>query len=269
MKQLSFEQIREIQIELLVYFDKWCNEHDINYSLGEGTLIGAVRHKGFIPWDDDIDLLMPREDYDKFIKIYKGKYRLINHHTERRWRWCFSRLSDETTFVTFKNPKKNYHGIWISLFPIDNFPDAPNDKSQWAAVMKKVNIYQRIGRRRDSCCYWKPEQKLYKNLLRCLLIALLSPISYNWLAKQQEKLIEQFNQSSTARKGLLACLWDDAWYCDKKAFESFTNLEFEGHVFKAFSGYDTYLRAQYGDYMQLPPEEDRIAKHDYIAYLKS
>lgn len=97
---------------------------------------------------------------------------------------------------------------------------------------------------------------------------MLSPFSFNWLAKQQERLMTQFNIATTDRRGLLACFWDGAWYCDKKAFESFTVLEFEGHAFKAISGYDTYLRAQYGDYMQLPPEEERIAKHDYKAYLK-
>lgn len=266
MEQLSLEQTRETQVNLLVYFDKWCKVHGLNYSLGEGTLIGAVRHKGFIPWDDDIDLLMPRADYDRFVKIYDGKYRLINYHTEKRWRWCFSRLSDESTLVVFENPKKNYHGVWISVFPIDNFPDAPNDLSQWASVMKKVNVYQWIGRKKDT--WWVPGSYLYRNLLKFPLQLLLSPFTHNWLAKKQERLMTQFNKTPTERKGLLACLWDNVWYCDKKAFDSYTTLEFEGHEFKAFSGYDMYLRAQYGDYMQLPPEEKRIAKHDYKAYKK-
>ena len=78
----------------------------------------------------------------------------------------------------------------------------------------------------------------------------------------------QFNKTTTKRKGLLACLWDDAWYCDRDAFGTYTTLEFEGHWFKAFAGYDVYLRAQYGDYMQLPPEEKRVAKHDYKAFIK-
>lgn len=104
-KLLTLQETREIQLKLLLYFDKYCRENNFNYSLGEGTLIGAVRHKGFIPWDDDIDLLMLREDYELFIKTYKGEYRLINYHTEKRWRDCFSRLSDESTFVKYINPK--------------------------------------------------------------------------------------------------------------------------------------------------------------------
>lgn len=262
MRLLTLQETRDIQLKLLLYFDEWCLEHGINYSLGEGTLIGAVRHKGFIPWDDDIDLLMSREDYNQFVKIYDGEYRLINYHTEKRWRFCFSRLSDESTLVKFTNPKKNYHGVWISIFPIDNFP---NDKNNWDAVMKRIKLYQWIGRKKDT--WWVPEVSFVRNLLKFPLHLLLSPFSYNWLAKQQERLMTQFNTSSTERKGLLACLWDDAWYCDKKAFDSYTTLEFEGHSFTAFSGYDIYLRAQYGDYMQLPPVEKRIAKHDYKAYI--
>ena len=263
MKQLTVEQIRDIQIKLLTYFDKWCNEHNINYSLGEGTLIGAVRHKGFIPWDDDIDLLMLREDYELFINTYKGEYRLINYHTEKRWRDCFSRLSDESTFVKFMNPKHNYHGVSISLFPIDNFPD---EESKWDSAYKKILIYQWIGRRKVT--WWMSKVSLVRNLRWCLLRFIFKPISFNWLAKQIEVLITQFNKTTTDRKGLLACYWDGTWYCDKDAFSSYTSLEFEGHQFKAFSGYDTYLRAQYGDYMQLPPEEERIAKHDYKVYLR-
>ena len=97
---------------------------------------------------------------------------------------------------------------------------------------------------------------------------LLSPFTYNWLAKQQERLIIRFNKTTTKRKGFLVCVWHNPWVCSAEVFDGFVNMEFEGCQFPVIKGFDIYLKCQYGDYMQLPSEEKRVAKHDYTAYLR-
>ena len=263
MREVTFEESRKIQLDILKYFDDWCKKHDLHYSLGEGTLIGAIRHKGFIPWDDDIDLLMPRKDYDEFVNTYKGKYRLISLKTEKRWWSCYSRLTDERTFVEFEHPHYNYHGLWISLLPIDNYPD---DEERWIVARKKIEKYLQLARIRDA--FWNDKVSFIRNVIKYPSKLLLLPWSRNHFGYQCQEILKSFNGEQTKRKGQMACLWHNPWVFDADLINGFVDVVFEGHKFPALMGYDAYLRCQYGDYMQLPPEEKRVPKHDYIAYWK-
>lgn len=263
MREVTFEESRKIQLDILIYFDNWCKQHGLHYSLGEGTLIGAIRHKGFIPWDDDIDLLMPREDYDRFIATYNGKYRLISLKTEKRWWSCYSRLTDERTFVEFENPNENYHGLWISLLPIDNYPD---DKNEWMEAKKKLSKYWNYGRMKNS--WWHKNVSFIRNFMKYPVKLLLLPISNNHIGTKCQNILKSFNDKTTKHKGQMSCIWHDPWVFDAELINGFVDVDFENLKFPVLKGYDAYLRGQYGDYMQLPPEHQRVPKHDYIAYWK-
>lgn len=263
MKEVTFEESRKIQLDILIYFDEWCKQHNLHYSLGEGTLIGAIRHKGFIPWDDDIDLLMPREDFDKFVDTYNGKYRLISLHTEKKWKSCYIRLTDERTSVKWINPNHNYHGLWISILPIDNYPDNPNE---WIAKKKQIQKYLKMGWIKDS--YWRKDASFARNLIKWPLKILLLPISLNHIGYCLQEIITSFNKEETKNKGQMSCVWHDPWVFDAGLITEFVEVDFERHKFPALKGYDAYLKGQYGDYMQLPPENQRVPKHNYTVYWK-
>ena len=270
MKEVTFEESKRIQLDILLYFDDYCKRNGLHYSLGEGTLIGAVRHKGFIPWDDDIDVLMLRADYDKFVNNYKGKYRLISPRTEKHWLFCHSRLADERIVVEWNSPYEICnHGLWIGVFPIDNYPDNLNE---WQEVKSKRDFWFRIIQMKIGLYpqyEYDKSVSFFKNFKRKVKRYILPFVPFQIISRKLESLISTFKDKPTDNKALMTGVWHDPWVCSSVAFSSFTEVEFEGYKLPAFKGYDAYLRCQYGDYMQLPPVEERIPKHNYKAYWKA
>ena len=268
-KEITFEESKKIQFDILLYFDDFCKRNELHYSLGEGTLIGAIRHKGFIPWDDDIDVLMLRDDYDKFVSTYNGKYRLISPRTEKHWLFCHSRLADERTIVEWNNPYEIcHHGLWIGIFPIDNYPDNPNE---WQGIRSKRDFWFRIIPMKLGLCpqyEYDKNVSVFKNIKRKAKRFLLPFVPYHIISRKLESLISTFKDMPTNNKALMTGVWHEPWVCSSEVFSSFVEVEFEGYKFPAFNGYDAYLRCQYGDYMQLPPVEERVPKHNYIVYWK-
>ncbi len=128
MKQLTIEDAKQIELEILDYIDTLCKKHNINYIINYGTLIGAVRHQGFIPWDDDIDLSMPREDYQRFINIFqkeKSKYKLLSLETDKNYFNNFIKITDSTTKIIDTRNTKTYESgvllifsLWIALMTL-------------------------------------------------------------------------------------------------------------------------------------------------------
>ena len=266
MKEVTLNESKKIQLDMLLYFDEFCKQNNLHYSLGEGTLIGAVRHKGFIPWDDDIDLLMLREDYDKFVSLYHGYYKMVSLKTDKSWWLCHSRLTDERTVLHWNDPLSEYnHGLWIAVLPIDNFPDKEED---WIKVRRKTLFWYRMFlRKKTKFCYDKTVS-FFKNIKRILYQVLSFFVSYNTIGKKCQLLLTRFKDEPTRNKALMVGVWHEPWVCSADAFSDYVQVEFEGHKFPAFEGYDAYLRCQYGDYMQLPPVEERVSKHNYKAYWK-
>lgn len=262
MKEISFDESRKIQLEILQVIDEFCRENSINYSLAWGTLIGAIRHKGFIPWDDDIDLMMKRTDYERFIDSFNSpNYRLYCFKKREFWHQFLAKITDERTMVVFNYKNKGSFGLWISIFPIDNVPDVGFDK--W-----KKKLFRRTSLFRLRTASWRKDTSLLRNVLKVSIRFMLSFVSSYKCGKFVENLLTENNDRKTER----VCIWAGSRgitgfdYYPSFLFENYMKTEFEGKQYMIISEYDQYLRMTYGDYLQLPPEKERIPSHDYKAY---
>ena len=265
-KEITLEESKQIMLDLLIYVDRICRDNDIKYSIGEGTLIGAIRHKGFIPWDDDIDLLMGRNDFDKFISVFgtNEKYRLIVPTSKDNSYWnTVIRVSDERTSLYFEKYPDSFHGIWIAILPLDHIAD---DEKQWEKDKKKISFW--INLCRNRAIYPHVKFKSIKGRLVSKIIKTLHVDVFS-LNKRLLKVLTKYKNDSTSRVIKFENDYSPKIFPSSLFDGEFIEKEFEGHSFMVMEHYHEYLSYYYGDYMQLPPEAERVPKHNYKAYWKA
>lgn len=266
MKAIGIEERKQIQIEILDAINTFCQETGIRYSLACGTMLGAVRHKGYIPWDDDIDIYMLREDFEKldnlFPDVYLDRFQMASLNRTKNWRNCFAKVYDNRTLVKEKKNKQKNIGINIDIFPVDEVPD---DDEAWKLFNRKR--LSMINRLRLSCIRFSRSHKWYNNVA-LVLIKLFFRHSHK-RALAITKFIQQHNGKGYSRvfeccQGLLA-----KNPFPKNLFNNLTEVEFEGKRYSGFADYHTYLSLLFGnDYMTPPPQEKRLSYHTNIAYWK-
>lgn len=267
MKEINIEELKQIQLQILLAIHDFCEENNIKYSLADGTLLGAIRHQGFIPWDDDIDICMPREEYRRFLKefplVYNNNISVISMDRDRQWARPWAKAYDTRTLIQ-ENTGNNKPaiGIGIDVFPLDEVPNGDS----WIK-------YDKLRRRiffffRTKALKWRKGRSLYKNMYMVAAKIILKPFSYRFLSEVMDKYAQKHN--GKGHDYLFEC-------CSgmilnrpfpKAAFDTVTVKKFEGHAVNVMTGYHVCLQNSYGDYMQLPPIEKRVTHHDFVAYWK-
>lgn len=265
-KQICIEQLKVIQLEILDNIHKYCTENNIKYSLACGTLLGAARHKGYIPWDDDIDIYIPRKDYNKLISNfpnpYNKKYHIVSLENDSNWDRPYAKAYDNSTILI--EPGSKYKiGINIDIYPIDSVPD---NKIDWYKYNRLRKIIQ------YSYALKSVKITLKRNLIKNILIIINRIITYPLSKRNFAKLIQKYAQKNNG-KGFSNCFECVQGLFQKEPFSAdlFNELEymhFENREYLAFKKYKSYLSAGYGDWEKLPPMEKRVSHHVFRAYYK-
>lgn len=270
-KELTMQEIQSVSLEILKQVTDLCGELNLRYFLLGGTLLGAIRHKGFIPWDDDIDIMMPRPDYDKFIEyLSKNKLEnltLFNRSTFPEYPYMISRVSDDRYILEFDNEKSVGMGVFIDIYPIDGM----------GATLEEALKYGKPSDYLSSLCFQASRDHYALEMTKSPIRKLVKRPVF-WLSKlvgkdffqdRIEKRIGKFDYETSEWVG------DLIWLCGgereifkRKWLDEYVMVPFEQYQFRVPKEYDLVLKQLFGNYMQLPSEEDRIGNHYYRAYRK-
>ena len=234
--------------------DRICKKHGIKYDMDGGTLLGAVRHKGFIPWDDDFDVGMKRCEYEKFLKACEKeldaeKYTLQTFKN-RDYAFAFSKIHLNGTELKeeFSKDADVHRGIFLDVFPYDNLPDG---KIERKVFLIQNHILKNLIWVKGH--YGTESQK--KKLSYFLFILLGAFIPIEKLKRKREKLLRKYNNIETEE-----CFTSDypMYHLKNRWFKDLIDIQFEDRAFPGFKSYDEYLKTIFGDYMELPPEDKRM-----------
>lgn len=267
MKDIKLEEIKEIQLDILNAVHKFCMDNNIKYTLACGTLLGAIRHKGYIPWDDDIDIYMLREDYIKFVSLYpalyNNNYELISLERHSKWDKTYAKVYDKRTIIYEEMPYAVEIGINIDVFPIDNVPNSPKE---WIRYNKKRIILHQCLMAKSLKISSK--RNWYKNLIIIISKFFTLFISKRNLAMFINSYAQKYNKIETyyVFENSLGIVMKRRFR--KNIFNELSQIIFENNMYMAFKNYDEYLKNAYGNYMELPPKEKRISHHSFKAYWK-
>ena len=249
-------------LDLVVEFDKVCKKHNLTYYLDGGSLLGAVRHNGFIPWDDDIDVTMPREDYEKFLRLgneFECPYFLQTPYSDSGYYYSFARVRNSNT--TALNQMFKYQGfnqgVWISVFPLDKFP---LDKGEELYMkIRELALENSTFMRMKNPYLSEADRKRVKEYSGRNPL-----ITY----EEIQKLASQYNNLETDYWGtiIITAVNYNRKTLLRKSYEKMVYHKFENLLLPIPSGYDDVLSTEYGNYMELPPISERCAHSEEIHF---
>ena len=270
MKELTISEVKELEFELLVKFDDICRTHQWRYSLGGGSLLGAVRHHGFIPWDDDIDIIMPRPDYDKFVESSKNsnwKFVVRTHETTQGYNMLHGKIMNPNTVLIDSSINNSTYtiGIHIDIFPVDGlgqtYKEALRTFNRTALSRELLNAktWKRYFKSKTHPFYYEP--------FRFLLFLISRFVDTESLINAIDKENRRFSFDTEQFAGCVSGCYRDKEILPQKVFSEYCEIPFEGRLFKCLMRYDDYLKSLYGDYMKLPPKEKQKSHHTFKAFL--
>lgn len=268
---VDIKRIQAIELDILLEFDRICKKHSLNYQLYSGTLIGAIRHKGFIPWDDDVDVCMLRSEYDKFLSVVESEltssYFFQTYETDPNYINKYAKIRKNGTFFMEKLVigEDMHHGMYIDIFAFDNIEPDTKEGSQQIRQLQNIDSFFkfRIKARHETLEEGpeKIEAKRKYDLIKN------SPIKKSTVEKWVLDIMTRFNDRETQWVGDLSNPSPEVlenFKMKRSELEDSIDWEFEGHKLPVPRNYHEVLTRCYGDYMTPPDEVDRVSHHNIV-----
>ena len=265
---MTLQEIQKAELNLMILFDRVVRKHGLRYSLSAGTLLGAARHKGFIPWDDDIDVMMPRPDYEKLIQLNREhalwpEYAELCCLEDGTLESPYSKLFDRRTVVVEHNfTQKDVQSLWIDVFPVDGLPESRDRMERHyrrALNLCRMNVASVVKNGYGS-------GRLIILIKDIFVKPVTRVIGRKRIAERQKKLALVYPYERSQFCGMVTWAYDGPGQAvSPEEYDNLVEMLFEGQKFFAIPGWKQYLTGVFGDYMQLPPEEERIT-HELEAY---
>ncbi len=273
-EEMKMEDIQKVSLDILKFIADICEKEGFRYFLMYGTLIGAVRHNGYIPWDDDVDIMMPRSDYEKFLEYARthksrfGYYEIFNRQSRKDYIYGITRVSDSRYEIVKDDEKNCSMGIFIDIYPYDGLgDDRETALKKLTATRKYCNCIVDITRKEHHIPSTLNLKGKISHIVRYIKNRILG---VGYFLKKIDDLREDYQFDSSRYVGPLMWFFTkpEKVLFEKRLFENPVKLKFEDREFYVPGDYHTLLTQEYGDYMQLPPVEKRIYHHNYKAFKK-
>lgn len=270
MEELTLSEIHDGTLQILKKIMAICDQIGVNYYLAYGSLIGAVRHRGFIPWDDDLDIVMLRGDYERFTEYCAANetelypFKLLNRENTAKYPYNIARFNDMRYRAVYDNLQSYDSGMFIDIYPLDGAG------SMTPAEVEKLNrkrsyLMKMILWSIDDHYEQSQHGKWYRSVIKLFARGYAKLRGAKHFLDKMEELKNSYPMDTS--RYVAEMVWDpQTVLCEKTWFDGFSLVEFEGLQVKAPADTDAFLRAYYGDYMQLPPPEARKPSHGYALY---
>ena len=259
----SLDQLHQIQLEIFDEFLRICTKYNLHYVMMGGSCLGTIRHKGFIPWDDDIDVGMDRKDYNQLIEICKTELKtdfFFQHFdTEEKTGFIFGKLRKNHTkmYEPYSKHIEMHQGIWIDIFPFDYVQD---DMNSFLKDYKKVIFFRNLLIVKQGY-HLSGKQSLVDTIKYYCVKPITILISKKWLVSHLLELMTQYNAQPTHTLFPYGCAWAEKERISRREFYDNVKMDFENRKVNVFKNYDKYLTTMYGEYMQIPKDIGNSVGH--------
>ena len=263
MKEIGKEELKKVQLEILISIHEFCEQKGLRYSLSCGTLLGAVRHQGYIPWDDGIDIMMPRPDYEKFRKMYPGfkeNHTVQSYHNDDSYWFNFLKVYDNRTLF-IEGAARN--GVYVDVFPVDGLPNAPE-------AIKRICVDATLLVNRDL--RWTTKEYKVRTKRKDILLHRMKYQYRKHLVDSRKIVIKRIDRMflghSFENSPMAGIFFFNRMFgvLPRSMYENYKLMHFEDRLFYSVDDSHMFLESLYGDYMQLPPVEQRVGHHNIHAY---